>query len=175
MLFGFTSILIFISLFNIRYFSTYIPNFLIFSSVNNSFINTRHLYSPLTFDIGAGAGFPSIPLKIAYPSLKITIVDSLQKRTVFLNELVKTSELINKELFGTKLSSINEKLEFEIKPVIAKPLGALNKPIKENKKPKNQMIKPTKGTHERMIPKRANTNPAVPNPLDRLSFTITVV
>ena len=63
----------------------------------------------------------------------------------------------------------------KIKPVIAKPLGALNKPIKENKKPKNQMIKPTKGAHERIPPKRANTNPAVPNPLDRLSFTITVV
>lgn len=39
---------------------------------------------------------------------------------ISINELVKTSELINKELFGTKLSSINEKLEFEIKPVIAK-------------------------------------------------------
>lgn len=63
----------------------------------------------------------------------------------------------------------------KIKPEIAKPLGALNKPIKENKKPKNQMIKPTKGAHDRITPKRANTNPAVPNPLDRLSFTITVV
>ena len=39
---------------------------------------------------------------------------------ISINELVKTSELINKELFGAKLSSINEKLEFEIKPVIAK-------------------------------------------------------
>ena len=40
--------------------------------------------------------------------------------TISIEELVKTSELINKELFGTKLSNINEKLEFEIKPVIAK-------------------------------------------------------
>ena len=40
--------------------------------------------------------------------------------TISVDELVKTSEIINKELFGTKLSKINEKLEFEIKPVIAK-------------------------------------------------------
>lgn len=60
-------------------------------------------------------------------------------------------------------------------PVIAKPLGALNKPIKENNRPKNQITKSTTGTHERIIPKRANTNPAVPIPLDFRSFTITVV
>ena len=38
-------------------------------------------------DIGAGAGFPSIPLKIVYPELKVTIVDSLNKRIQFLNHL----------------------------------------------------------------------------------------
>ena len=42
------------------------------------------LTQELTFcDIGAGAGFPSIPLKIIYPNLKITIVDSLNKRIHF--------------------------------------------------------------------------------------------
>ena len=39
-------------------------------------------------DIGTGAGFPGIPLKIAYPHLKITLLDSLQKRIKFLNEVV---------------------------------------------------------------------------------------
>lgn len=39
-------------------------------------------------DIGSGAGFPSLPLKIFYPHLKITIVDSLNKRIQFLNHLV---------------------------------------------------------------------------------------
>lgn len=38
-------------------------------------------------DVGAGAGFPSIPIKIVRPDLKITIVDSLNKRINFLNEL----------------------------------------------------------------------------------------
>ncbi|WP_223702782.1 16S rRNA (guanine(527)-N(7))-methyltransferase RsmG [Sutcliffiella deserti] len=44
-------------------------------------------------DVGAGAGFPSIPLKICFPELKVTIVDSLNKRITFLQELAKVLEL----------------------------------------------------------------------------------
>ena len=40
-------------------------------------------------DVGAGAGFPSLPLKIVFPQLKITIIDSLNKRINFLSELVQ--------------------------------------------------------------------------------------
>lgn len=39
-------------------------------------------------DIGTGAGFPGIPLKIAYPHLKVTLLDSLQKRIRFLDEVI---------------------------------------------------------------------------------------
>ncbi|WP_047153318.1 16S rRNA (guanine(527)-N(7))-methyltransferase RsmG [Aneurinibacillus tyrosinisolvens] len=39
-------------------------------------------------DVGSGAGFPGIPLKICFPSLKLTILDSLNKRLVFLQEVV---------------------------------------------------------------------------------------
>ncbi len=39
-------------------------------------------------DIGSGAGFPSIPLKIMFPHLQVTIIDSLNKRILFLNEIV---------------------------------------------------------------------------------------
>lgn len=67
----------------------------------------KHFYDSLTIsfdypldqqslcDIGAGAGFPSIPLKIVYPNLKITIVDSLTKRITFLKHLVNVLELEN--------------------------------------------------------------------------------
>ena len=44
-------------------------------------------------DVGAGAGFPSIPLKICFPNLKVTIVDSLNKRIQFLTHLAKELEL----------------------------------------------------------------------------------
>lgn len=58
-------------------------------------------------DVGAGAGFPSLPLKICFPHLKITIVDSLKKRINFLNQLAEHLELSDvsfyhdrAELFG---------------------------------------------------------------------------
>ncbi|AVP35964.1 16S rRNA (guanine(527)-N(7))-methyltransferase RsmG [Staphylococcus felis] len=50
--------------------------------------------APLSLcDVGAGAGFPSIPLKIVFPNIHITIVDSLNKRIQFLNQLASELEL----------------------------------------------------------------------------------
>src|SRR5690606_22434576 len=62
----------------------------------------KHFYDSLTLslatdlrqvaslaDIGSGAGFPSLPVKIAFPHLKVTIVDSLAKRIRFLQQLTE--------------------------------------------------------------------------------------
>lgn len=44
-------------------------------------------------DLGTGAGFPGMPLKIMFPNLKITLADSLNKRILFLNELIDALKL----------------------------------------------------------------------------------
>lgn len=44
-------------------------------------------------DVGTGAGFPGIPLKIAFPHLKVTLLDSLNKRIHFLNAVIDRLEL----------------------------------------------------------------------------------
>ena len=44
-------------------------------------------------DLGTGAGFPGIPLKIMFPNLKMTLADSLNKRILFLNEVIDQLKL----------------------------------------------------------------------------------
>ena len=44
-------------------------------------------------DVGTGAGFPGIPIKIASPSINVTLVDSLNKRLIFLEEVIKNLNL----------------------------------------------------------------------------------
>ena len=45
--------------------------------------------SQAVIDLGTGAGFPGIPLKIAFPNLQITLADSLNKRILFLDDVIR--------------------------------------------------------------------------------------
>ena len=74
--------------------------------VSKEDVYLKHFYDSLTLikevdltkdltlcDVGTGAGFPGIVLKIVFPNLKITLIDALQKRINYLNEIIKELEL----------------------------------------------------------------------------------
>ena len=75
----------------------------------------KHFYDSLTItkeidlskvntlcDVGTGAGFPGIVLKIIYPNLKIKLIDSLQKRVNYLNTIINDLDLDNIEAIHTR-------------------------------------------------------------------------
>lgn len=75
--------------------------------VDEEDVYLKHFYDSLTLvkaikldnqtllDIGTGAGFPGVVLKIVFPNLKVTLVDSLNKRVIFLNSVIEKLNLKN--------------------------------------------------------------------------------
>ncbi|MBN8236494.1 16S rRNA (guanine(527)-N(7))-methyltransferase RsmG [Halobacillus kuroshimensis] len=63
-------------------------------------------------DVGAGAGFPSLPLKIVFPHLKVTIVDSLKKRITFLNHLAHELELDDVAFYHDRAENFGKNTSF---------------------------------------------------------------
>ncbi|MDD4595203.1 MAG: 16S rRNA (guanine(527)-N(7))-methyltransferase RsmG [Candidatus Izemoplasmatales bacterium] len=75
-------------------------------------------------DVGSGAGFPSIPLKIMFPKLQITIIDALDKRIKFLTELVELLGLEGVTLIHGRIEDSLKKNHYEI--VTARAVAKLN-------------------------------------------------
>lgn len=84
----------------------------------------KHFYDSLTLfkeydltkdislcDVGTGAGFPGIVLKIVFPNLKITLVDSLQKRLKFLDYVIKLLNLKDVELVHERMEDYSKQNE----------------------------------------------------------------
>lgn len=59
-------------------------------------------------DIGSGAGFPGIPLKIVFPQLKLTLVESIGKKTKFLSHLTETLGLSNVEVIQSRAEELGQ-------------------------------------------------------------------
>ena len=85
--------------------------------INKEDVYLKHFYDSLTIvkvvdlnkmntllDFGTGAGFPGLVLKIMFPNLKVTLVDSLQKRINFL-------DIVIKELDLKEITTIHERVE----------------------------------------------------------------
>lgn len=99
----------------------------------------KHFYDSLTIskiidlnqekalcDLGSGAGFPGIVLKIFYPNLNIVLVDSLNKRINFLNKVIEELELENITAIHSRIEDYSKENVEKFDVVTARAVAPLN-------------------------------------------------
>ena len=97
----------------------------------------KHFYDSLTLfkgidlkenlkicDLGTGAGFPGLVLKIVFPNLSITLVDSLEKRIKFLDLVIKELELKNIKTVHSRIEEFKETEAFDV--VVSRAVSKIN-------------------------------------------------
>ncbi len=114
-------------------------------------IKVVDLRQPLTvLDVGTGAGFPGIVLKIVFPNLKITLLDSLTKRINYLNEVIKALDLHDIETVCSRCEDYTKINREKYDLVVARAVSHL--------KILSEMIIPTVKVNGYFIAMKANLN-----------------
>lgn len=90
----------------------------------NKFINS----GDIMLDIGTGAGFPGLPIKIIRPEVDVFLMDSLNKRINFLNEVIELLQLKNIEAFHSRAEEMakNNKFREKFDVVTSRAVAKLN-------------------------------------------------
>ena len=85
------------------------PNDIILKHFIDSITINKYIENSVkVVDVGTGAGFPGIPLSIIRPDLQITLVDSLNKRLIFLQEIKKELELKNIDIVHARAEEFGQ-------------------------------------------------------------------
>ena len=114
-------------------------------------IKVVDLRQPLTIlDVGTGAGFPGIVLKIVFPNLKITLLDALTKRINYLNEIIKELDLHDIETVCSRCEEYTKINREKYDLVVARAVSHL--------KILSEMIIPTVKVKGNFIAMKANLN-----------------
>jgi 16S rRNA (guanine527-N7)-methyltransferase len=58
-------------------------------------------------DLGSGAGFPGLPMKIYVPEISLTLIESHKKKAIFLREIIRTLELADADVFAGRAEDLN--------------------------------------------------------------------
>ena len=79
-------------------------------------------------DVGAGAGFPGLPLKIAYPALRVTLVESVGKKARFLEHLVESLGLSDVTIYAERAETLAHRAEVRdgYDVAVSRALGSLS-------------------------------------------------
>jgi 16S rRNA (guanine527-N7)-methyltransferase len=68
--------------------------------------------SPRVLDIGSGAGFPALPLKIWSPEIRLTLIESNHKKTAFLREVARALTLTNIDVISDRAETLTAREDF---------------------------------------------------------------
>lgn len=100
---------------------------------NKHFLDSLSILNAIPFDmnftlcdVGSGAGFPSIPLAIACNNVKVTIIDALNKRIRFLNDLISDLKLDNAEAYHKRAEEYAKEKRETFDVVTARAVARLN-------------------------------------------------
>lgn len=87
-------------------------------------LQTIQLTNESVVDVGAGAGFPGIPLKIACPGIKLTLIDSIKKKVEFMKHIIKTLGLKDAEAVWSRAEDFavknRERFDLAVSRAVAK-------------------------------------------------------
>ena len=91
-------------------------------------IKAVDLNKKITFcDVGSGAGFPGIVIKIVFPNVNVTLIDSLQKRINYLNQVIKELNLTEIKAIHTRAEDFKKDSNNRFDVVVARAVASLDK------------------------------------------------